>query len=157
MNNKITVRLATASDINAIADFNQAMALETEDKILKTETIQGGVTRMIDQPALGFYLVAEIEVDGLPPKVCGCLGITYEWSDWRNGLFWWIQSVFIDADHRRKGVFGALYQQVTKMAKEQPDTCGIRLYVERDNTNAQQTYHALGMVETEYNLLEVEF
>jgi ribosomal protein S18 acetylase RimI-like enzyme len=72
-------------------------------------------------------------------------------------LFWWIQSVFIDQQHRRKGVFGKLYQRVTELAKEQPDACGIRLYVERENTNAQKTYHALGMIETEYNLLEVEF
>ncbi len=154
---KISVRQATAADITAIATFNQAMALETEDKTLPTETIQNGVSRMIQQPDLGFYLVAEIMAEDKTAEVCGCLGITYEWSDWRNGLFWWIQSVFIEEKHRRKGVFGKLYQRVTELAKEQPDTCGIRLYVERDNTNAQKTYHALGMIETEYNLLEVEF
>ena len=154
---KISVRQATEADITAIATFNQAMALETEDKTLPTETIQNGVSRMIQQPDLGFYLVAEIMAKDKTAEVCGCLGITYEWSDWRNGLFWWIQSVFIEEKHRRKGVFGKLYQRVTELAKEQPDTCGIRLYVERDNTNAQKTYHALGMIETEYNLLEVEF
>jgi ribosomal protein S18 acetylase RimI-like enzyme len=157
MTEKITIRQATSSDITAIAKFNQAMALETEDKILATETIEAGVKRMIQQPALGFYLVADIETDSGTIEVCGCLGITYEWSDWRNGLFWWIQSVFIPANHRRKGVFGKLYQHVKNLAQEQEDVCGIRLYVERDNINAQKTYHALGMVETEYNLLEVEF
>lgn len=157
MNGSIIVRQATSSDITAIAEFNQAMALETEDKILATETIEAGVGRMIQQPALGFYLVAEIEADNDTIEVCGCLGITYEWSDWRNGLFWWIQSVFIPENHRRKGVFGKLYEHVTGLAQEHKDVCGIRLYVERDNINAQKTYHALGMVETEYNLLEVEF
>ena len=157
MTSTISIRQATTSDIDIIAQFNQAMALETENKTLQAETIQNGVTRMIQQPAMGFYLVAEIQTDDDTTEVCGCLGITYEWSDWRNGLFWWIQSVFIDQQHRRKGVFGKLYQRVTELAKEQPDACGIRLYVERENTNAQKTYHALGMIETEYNLLEVEF
>ena len=157
MNGNIIVRQATSSDITAIAKFNQAMALETEDKILVSETIEAGVTRMIQQPALGFYLVAEIETENGTIEVCGCLGITYEWSDWRNGLFWWIQSVFIQKNHRRRGVFGKLYEHVTSLAREQKDVCGIRLYVERDNTNAQKTYHTLGMVETEYNLLEDEF
>ncbi len=157
MTSTITIRQADTSDISIIAQFNQAMALETENKTLPTETIQNGVARMIEQPAMGFYLVAEIQVGDDKKEVCGCLGITYEWSDWRNGLFWWIQSVFIDQKHRRKGVFGKLYQHVNALAKEQPDTCGIRLYVERENTNAQKTYHALGMIETEYNLLEVEF
>ena len=157
MTSTISIRQATTSDIGFIAQFNQAMALETENKTLPTETIQNGVTRMIQQPAMGFYLVAEIQTDEDTTEVCGCLGITYEWSDWRNGLFWWIQSVFIDQQHRRKGVFGKLYQRVTELAKEQPDACGIRLYVERETTNAQKTYHALGMIETEYNLLEVEF
>ena len=157
MTGKIIVRQATSTDIVAIAEFNQAMALETEDKVLTTATIEAGVTRMIEQPALGFYLVAEVKIDNKTTEVCGCLGITYEWSDWRNGLFWWIQSVFIQKSHRRKGVFGKLYEHVTSLAQEQQEVCGIRLYVERDNINAQKTYHALGMVETDYNLLEVEF
>ncbi|MFT4712653.1 MAG: ribosomal protein S18 acetylase RimI-like enzyme [Candidatus Azotimanducaceae bacterium] len=157
MTGKITVRQATSNDIVAIAEFNQAMALETENKILATGTIEAGVTRMIEQPALGFYLVAEIETDNKTTEVCGCLGITYEWSDWRNGLFWWIQSVFIQQSHRRKGVFGKLYEHVTSLAQEQEEVCGIRLYVERENISAQKTYHALGMIETDYNLLEVEF
>ena len=98
------------------------------------------------------HLVAE--ADGGP---VGCLGITFEWSDWRNGLFWWIQSVYIDPSYRRQGVFGGLYAHVTELAKNATDVCGIRLYVEHDNTNAQQTYLSLGMVETHYKLLEVEF
>jgi len=145
-------RRATPADVAAIAAFNQAMAQETENKTLATGTILAGVERMISDPSLGFYLVAE--ADGGP---VGCLGITFEWSDWRNGLFWWIQSVYIDPSYRRQGVFGGLYAHVTELAKNATDVCGIRLYVEHDNTNAQQTYLSLGMVETHYKLLEVEF
>ncbi|MEJ6593501.1 MAG: GNAT family N-acetyltransferase [SAR86 cluster bacterium] len=145
-------RRATPADVAAIAAFNQAMAQETENKTLPTGTILAGVERMISDPSLGFYLVAE--ADGGP---VGCLGITFEWSDWRNGLFWWIQSVYIDPSYRRQGVFGGLYAHVTELAKNATDVCGIRLYVEHDNTNAQQTYLSLGMVETHYKLLEVEF
>lgn len=145
-------RRAAPADVAAIAAFNQAMAQETENKTLPTGTILAGVERMISDPSLGFYLVAE--ADGGP---VGCLGITFEWSDWRNGLFWWIQSVYIDPSYRRQGVFGGLYAHVTELAKNATDVCGIRLYVEHDNTNAQQTYLSLGMVETHYKLLEVEF
>jgi GNAT superfamily N-acetyltransferase len=148
----ITVRPATSADIAGIAAFNQAMAIETEGKTLATDKIMGGVTRMLNDPSLGFYLVAE--ADG---GLVGCLGITFEWSDWRNGLFWWIQSVFVDANYRRQGVFAHLYNHVREMARNQTNVCGIRLYVEHDNTNAQQTYLGLGMVETAYKLLEVEF
>jgi GNAT superfamily N-acetyltransferase len=148
----ITVRPATSADIAGIAAFNQAMAIETEGKTLATDKIMGGVTRMLNDPSLGFYLVAE--ADG---GLVGCLGITFEWSDWRNGLFWWIQSVFVDANYRRQGVFAHLYNHVSEMARNQTNVCGIRLYVEHDNTNAQQTYLGLGMVETAYKLLEVEF
>ena len=125
-------RRATPADVAAIAAFNQAMAQETENKALPSGT----------------------EADGGP---VGCLGITFEWSDWRNGLFWWIQSVYIDPNYRRQGVFGGLYAHVTELAKNATDVCGIRLYVEHDNTNAQQTYLSLGMAETHYKLLEVEF
>ncbi|MFT6117882.1 MAG: ribosomal protein S18 acetylase RimI-like enzyme, partial [Candidatus Azotimanducaceae bacterium] len=89
--------------------------------------------------------------------VVGCLGITFEWSDWRNGLFWWIQSVFVDKDYRGQGAFRHLYDHVSRLAKAESNVCGIRLYVEDDNTGAQQTYAALGMKETSYKLLEVEF
>jgi len=148
----IISRRATPADIAAIAAFNQAMARETEDKELPTTTILAGVERMVSDKGLGFYLVAE--ADGGP---VGCLGITFEWSDWRNGLFWWIQSVYVDPNYRRQGVFASLYKQVTGLAQNEPDVCGIRLYVEHDNTNAQQTYLSLGMKATHYKLLEVEF
>ena len=146
------IRLAQPKDIEIIAKFNQAMATETEDKTLADDTIIPGVTRMIENPALGYYLVAEKNAN-----LIGSLGITFEWSDWRNALFWWIQSVYIDPSARRQGVFKALYNHVSAMAKADSDVCGIRLYVEKENDNALKTYLSLGMIETHYRLMEEEF
>lgn len=129
------------------------MALETENKSLDWGDILPGVKAMLDNPSLGFYLVARDEADG----VVGCLAITYEWSDWRNGLFWWIQSVYVDESHRGKGVFTAMYNEVKSRAQQAPNVCGIRLYVEVENETAQRTYFRLGMTETHYRLLEEEF
>lgn len=149
---QIEIRNAVDGDAATLTGFNIAMALETESKELPRDLVTSGVRQMLSRPDLGFYLVAE--VDG---GVAGCLGITFEWSDWRNGLFWWIQSVFVVPEQRRKGVFGALYKHVIDMARGQASVCGVRLYVEKDNTNAQRTYQRLGMTETEYRLFEIEF
>jgi GNAT superfamily N-acetyltransferase len=146
------IRVAEPGDIETIARFNQAMALETENKKLASETILPGVTRLIESTDNGFYLVAEEN-----QVLLGCLGITFEWSDWRNAQFWWIQSVYVDTNNRRRGVFSALYKHVNQLARSEADVCGIRLYVEKENVNAMQTYLALGMVETPYRLMEVEF
>lgn len=148
----ITVRAATLEDAEVIAAYNQAMAAETEDKDLPTDKILPGVKRVFEDQGLGFYLVACID-----DKVAGCLMITTEWSDWRNGLFWWIQSVYVAPEYRTKGVFTALYEHVRARAKASPDICGIRLYVEKENERAYRTYLRLGMVETDYRLLEEEF
>ena len=150
MNNTVIVRKAIAADATAIAAFNIAMATETENKTLDRAVIEPGVSRMITDESLGFYLVAEL--DG---EAAGCLGITFEWSDWRNGLFWWIQSVYVSPTARAQGVFSALYQHVVSLTREQQDVVGIRLYAERDNDNAIKTYHRLGMETTDYRLLEV--
>lgn len=149
---EIVVRNAIPEDAAAIAAFNIAMAAETEDKALPADVIRAGVDAMLADPELGFYLVAE--VDG---SVQACLAITFEWSDWRNGLFWWIQSVYVMPDARRLGVFRQLYDTVCTRAQEQADVCGVRLYVEKENVRAQQTYQNLGMVETDYKLYEIEF
>ena len=144
-----TLRRARAADAQTIADFNAAMALETEHKHLLPEVIGAGVRRMLEQPQAGFYLVAESDA-----QVIGCLMVTYEWSDWRNGRFWWIQSLYVRPDWRRRGVFRGLYAHLKEMAAADPDVCGFRLYVEKDNTGAQQTYIDLGMELTEYRIME---
>ena len=148
----IKIRKATISDAATIAEFNQSMAMETEDKILDTATITAGVLRMVEDEQLGFYLVASSN-----DKIAGCLGITTEWSDWRNGLWWWIQSVYVSPDFRSQGVFSSLYEAVREMALNETDVCGIRLYAEKDNERAIRTYIRLGMIETEYRILEEEF
>ena len=148
MNN---VRKATANDIETIARFNQAMSLETESKSLDSNLIIPGVTYLVEHPDAGFYLVAETK-----GQLSGCLGITYEWSDWRNGLFWWIQSVFVEPNFRRQNVFTSMYEHVTDLAK-QNKACGLRLYVEKENTQAQATYKKLNMIETHYRLMEIQF
>ena len=148
----IEIRKAVDTDAASLIGFNIAMALETEHKQLSRDLVTSGVAQMLSRLDLGFYLVAE--VDG---KVAGCLGVTFEWSDWRSGLFWWVQSVYVEPEQRRKGVFRALYEYVIEMARGQASVCGVRLYVEKENTNAQQTYRSLGMSETGYRLYEIEF
>ncbi len=145
----LTIRPARPSDAEVIADFNSAMALETESKRLDPATVRAGVAAMIADPAKGLYFVAEI--DG---QIVGQLGITREWSDWRNGDFWWIQSVYVAAKARRQGVFRALYQHVVQAALTHGNVIGIRLYVEHDNLTAQATYKKLGMTMTSYHVME---
>ncbi len=125
------------------------MAWETEHKALDEATILRGVQRLIAQPQYGFYLLGEID-----NTIAGTLMVTTEWSDWRNGLFWWIQSVYVAPQFRRQGVYRALYEQVKSLADQQPDVCGYRLYVEKDNLTAQTTYENLGMTKTDYLLYE---
>jgi len=125
------------------------MAKETEGKTLDPEVIRKGVERALADPDRGFYLVADL--DG---RTVGSLFVTREWSDWRNGWFWWIQSVFIDSEARRKGVYRALHEEVRRQAREAGDVVGIRLYVEKQNERAQLTYQSLGMAETYYLLYE---
>jgi GNAT superfamily N-acetyltransferase len=111
--------------------------------------LHAGVAAVLAESKRGFYLVAEC--DG---AVSGCLMITYEWSDWRNGDWWWLQSVYIAPEYRRQGVFRALYAHVERMATAHADVVGVRLYVERDNTHAQRTYAALGIDDAGYCMLE---
>lgn len=150
--NNITIRKATPQDIDAIVAFQQNMAQETEGKTLDAALLREGIEAMFSSPEKGFYLVAEAE--GRP---VGDLMITYEWSDWRNATFWWIQSVYVDADWRRKGVYRAMHDHVYSIANSRDDICGIRLYVERSNHVAQQTYSSLGMSKSHYDLYEIDF
>ncbi|MBK1876705.1 GNAT family N-acetyltransferase [Pelagicoccus mobilis] len=147
----VTIRRATPEDAAIIAEFNIAMALETEGKVLAPATIRKGVHSLFEHPELGFYLVAEL--DG---KIAASLMITTEWSDWRNGLFWWIQSVYVVPEARRQGLFTQLYRYVESLAADDSRICGFRLYVERENKGAQAVYRSLGMNETHYKLFETE-
>ncbi|HJN50007.1 MAG: GNAT family N-acetyltransferase [Pseudomonadales bacterium] len=148
----ISIRGANTADIEVLAEFNMAMALETEGKVLPADVIRAGVGALFENPQLGFYSMALVA-----DRPAAALMITTEWSDWRNGLFWWIQSVYVKPDYRRAGVFRRLYQSIRDQAIARPDVCGLRLYVERENVAAQQTYLKMGMVETAYRLFEEEF
>ena len=149
---KIDIRQATPDDADTIAWFNQSLARETEDTELDSGVIQAGVAAVLGDPSKGRYWVAS--VDGV---IVGQIMITYEWSDWRNGMLWWIQSVYVDSTHRRSGVFSALYKYVESLATSDPDVRGIRLYVENDNARAQATYEALGLVGDSYRVMETIF
>lgn len=144
----LMIRHAKRDDIAAIAEWNAAMAWETEQKRLDLQVLTRGVTAVFDEPRRGFYLMAER--DG---HASGCLLVTYEWSDWRNGDFWWIQSVYVTPEARRGGVFRALYNDVAHRAAE-AGAVGLRLYVETENKRAQGTYQELGMTECHYLMYE---
>jgi len=152
MTERIHIRYGELRDVHILRDFNIAMAKETESKKLDPEIADKGVKNLINHPERGFYLMAECGT-----KIAGSLMITREWSDWRNGFFWWIQSVYVLPEFRRIGIFKSLYQKVQTLAKKEKDVCGLRLYVDRDNKPAIQTYLALGMQETDYLLFETEF
>ena len=128
------------------------MAMETEGLALEPGVVRAGVAAVLADDSLGFYLVAEI--DGRP---AGQLMVTFEWSDWRNGLWWWIQSVYVRAEFRRQGVYSALHRHVAGAAQAADGVCGLRLYVEQENTTAQGVYESLDMHRTRYQIYEVEF
>ena len=146
----ITVGRAATEDVAAIAQFNIAMAAETEDLALDPQTVHAGVAAVVSDDRRGFYLVARS--DG---KAVGSLMITYEWSDWRNGNLWWIQSVYVVSSARKQGIFRLLYDNVISLAKQSGDAAGVRLYVEKDNRGAQEVYRKLGMSETAYRVFEI--
>lgn len=132
-----------------MVEFNQAMALETEGKTLDSQILTSGVESVFHDDKKGFYVVAEDE-----GKIAGGLMITFEWSDWRDGWFWWIQSVYILPEYRGRRIYSLLYQFVKDEANKQGDVCGFRLYVEKENTRAQKVYEKLGMEETHYLMYE---
>lgn len=143
------VRPAKPDDRDALVAFNQAMARETEDLALDPATARAGVAALLGDPSRGRCFV--LEAGG---EVAAALTVTTEWSDWRNGFFWWIQSVYVRPDHRRRGFYRTLHEHVRAAAEADPGVCGLRLYVERENARAQQTYRALGMHETHYRIYE---
>ena len=146
------IRLAEKSDAANLVEFNQAMAFETEGKRLESEILEKGVEAVFSDEKKGFYVVAEDE-NG---KIIGGLMITYEWSDWRNRWFWWIQSVYILPEARGKKIYSRLYDFVKQKAVEKGDVCGFRLYVEKENTNAQKVYEKRGMEISHYLMYEEE-
>lgn len=138
-----------STDVETITQFNLALCRETETRELDPMTVTGGVSRFISEPNRGKYFVAEI--DG---QVVGQAAHTFEWSDWRNGVFWWIQSAYVHPDFRRRGVFLTLFMHIKTLGEADVDCCGIRLYMERENDAARESYRRLGFSETRYVVFE---
>ena len=143
------IRLADSADVQALVEFNQAMALETEGKHLDGEILQRGVEGVFGDDKKGFYVVTDDS-----GQIVGGLMVTFEWSDWRNAWFWWIQSVYVVPEYRGKHVYSQLYDFAKREAAEAGNACGFRLYVEKENTHAQRVYEKLGMEETYYLMYE---
>ena len=144
-----TYRKAIPTDAPQITNFQLLMAKETEDLELDLDICTQGVKAVFADPSKGEYFVAEL--DG---KVVASLMITYEWSDWRNGVVWWIQSVYVDSSARGHGVFKGLYNHVKEIVLADKNIRGIRLYVDKTNINAQEVYNKLGMNGQHYSLCE---
>lgn len=144
----LSIRQAAPEDRDRIVLFNQAMARETEGRILERDVLTRGVEAMLGDPQRGRYFVAEDE-DG----IVGQLAVTTEWSDWRNGDIWWIQSVYVSREHRRRGVYRQLHLHVRDMARA-AGVIGLRLYVEGDNEAARTAYASLGMHPSTYVMYE---
>ena len=147
----MNIRLAEKDDIHALVGFNQAMALETEGKTLEASVLEPGVAAVFEDANKGFYVVAD---DG--GLAVGGLLITYEWSDWRNKWFWWIQSVYILPEFRGRSIYRQMYAFVKQLARARGGVCGFRLYVEKANVHAQKVYEQLGMRESHYLAYEEE-
>lgn len=151
MPGEFNIRQGGVNDGETIARFNAVMALESEGISLDRATLRAGVDAALADESKAFYLIAE--AGGEP---VGQLMVTTEWSDWRNGWIWWIQSVYVKPEARRQGVYRRLYRRLTDMATARADIRGMRLYVMRENWGAKRTYEALGMSHSEYDLYETE-
>ena len=145
---KIKIREAGKTDIPILVQHNQALANETENIELSTKTILSGVSKALDRDDC-HYFVAEFN-----SEVAGQIMITYEWSDWRNGVMWWIQSVYVRPEYRNKGVFRALFTHIEQLARNRADVKALRLYVMQNNQSGKNTYKALGMRDSRYIVYE---
>ena len=145
----LKIRLAVADDWQTIKDFNIRLAAETEAKSLTPAVIEAGVKTLLQNPNHGRYFVACQR-----EQIVGQMMHTREWSDWRNGEIWWLQSVYVHPEHRRQGIFRSLYRHLEELAQNDPNVIGLRLYAESQNAGALEVYRSLGLQETGYIVLE---
>jgi ribosomal protein S18 acetylase RimI-like enzyme len=146
----MNIHIANFEDASSLVEFNQAMALETEGKQLAPDVLKSGVEAVFSDDKKGFYVVARASDE----QIVGSLMVTFEWSDWRGKWFWWIQSVYILPEFRGRGIYRLLYEFVKETARDRQNVCGFRLYVEKENTNAQNVYKKLGMKPSHYLMYE---
>ncbi len=156
LSDPIVVRHARQEDVDSIVAFSSAMALETEGRRLDRTRLRDGTLALLANPERGTFVVAEVLEAG-HQRIVGQLMITFEWSDWRNGLFWWVQSVYVDPTWRRQGVYRTMHDHILAKAKADPQVCGIRLYVEIANYAAQTVYQRVGLVPSAYAVYEQDF
>lgn len=152
----IVVRQAGYADVDALVEFSAAMAQETEGRSLDRDRLRDGTLAVLEGPERGFFIVAEV-LDRDRSRLAGQLMVTFEWSDWRNGVFWWVQSVYVDQAWRRQGVYRAMHAAIVAKATADPQVCGIRLYVEHNNHEAQTVYQRAGLVPSGYVVYEQDF
>jgi len=145
----INIRKAEKELISLIADFQIKMAWESEEYQLDKAKINNGVKAVFDDKNKGQYFVAYDD-----KTIIGSLLITNEWSDWRNAWVWWIQSVYVLPEYRRKGIFSSMYQYIKSKVEQDEHIAGLRLYVEKDNLKAISTYKKIGMTDEHYNFFE---
>ena len=150
----VHIRSAESRDLESVVTFNAALAWETEARQLEQPLLQAGVQAVLADATKGFYVVMEHLPSG---QIIGQLLITFEWSDWRNAVFWWLQSVYVHKEWRRRGVFKKLYEYVLQKAKRQGNVAGLRLYVEQDNAAAQKVYDCAGLTAAPYRMYEKNF
>src|SRR5215217_82876 len=155
LESSIRIRAARLQDVDIIASFSAAMALETEGRRLDLDRLKSGTLALFNAPTYGGFQVAE--PSDAAGSVIAQLMITYEWSDWRNGVFWWIQSVYVAPAWRRQGVFRRMHEAVLADARSRPDVCGVRLYVEETNRIAQAVYQRVGLRPLSYTVYENDF
>ena len=154
LRDRLVLRSATLQDLDVVVRFNAALAWETEQRRLDLERLRLGVQAVLVNSHRGFYVVAESQAES---EVVGQLLITFEWSDWRNGVMWWIQSAYVREDCRRQGVFGNLYRYIVELARQEESVAAVRLYVEQENLIAQHTYTSLGLAKAPYHVYERDF
>ena len=145
----ILIQKASYEHLHVLVDMQQQLASETERVYLPSETVKEGMTALFDDPTKGEYYVA---MDG--KEVVGCFLITYEWSDWRNGTVWWLQSVFVTEIARKSGVFRKMFDYIMAAIEQNPGVIGLRLYVDKSNERAMQVYEAMGMDGSHYTVYE---
>jgi GNAT superfamily N-acetyltransferase len=143
------IRPSIRADIKVLAEFQVRLADETENVHLHTEIVSAGMKALFDDPSKGTYYVAISH-----EKIVGCFLITYEWSDWRNGMVWWLQSVYVEKTHRQQGVFKHMYDHIKQLILNDPGIIGLRLYVDKSNSRAQKVYASIGMNGDHYTVFE---
>lgn len=146
---KVKIAYGIPDDVSFLVECQLKMALETEELTLDQATVTKGVEAVFADPAKGFYIVGKTD-----DKQVSCLMITKEWSDWRNAWVWWIQSVYVDPDFRKAGIFGMMYDYIKNLVIGNPNVSGIRLYVDKTNNRAQEVYRRVGMNGNHYSTFE---